>query len=116
MYIIILSDVKAGDVRSLPNGISPRFTALLSVRLSHCPAEKKEVAKMSTKKNAEISKDTSIEDMTNRKPQSVAYLMKEGIRCIRCGDPIWGTLESAAKEKGFSDEDVKRFVREINEL
>ncbi|GEM_PF-5336042 len=33
-----------------------------------------------------------------------------------CGEPIWGTLEEAAKEKGFSDEEIEGFVRDINEL
>jgi hypothetical protein len=33
-----------------------------------------------------------------------------------CGEPIWGTLEEAAKEKGFSDEEIEVFVREINAL
>lgn len=35
---------------------------------------------------------------------------------MRCGEPIWGTLDSAAKEKGFSEQDVDRFVKEINAL
>ncbi|MFP4528641.1 MAG: DUF1858 domain-containing protein [Candidatus Kapaibacterium sp.] len=69
-----------------------------------------------TQQKPKITKDTSIEEMTNLIPQSVTYLMKEGIRCIRCGDPIWGTLESAAIEKGFTPQDVERFVREINQL
>ena len=43
-----------------------------------------------------INKDITIEDLTSLVPESVKYLMDEGIRCIRCGDPIWGPLESAA--------------------
>lgn len=49
-------------------------------------------------------------------PDSVTYLMEQGIRCLRCGEPIWGTLESAAKEKGFNDEDIKKFVEELNKM
>jgi len=62
----------------------------------------------------EINKDITIEDLTTLVPESVKYLMDEGIRCMRCGEPIWGTLESAAKEKGFSGQDIERFVKEIN--
>ena len=64
----------------------------------------------------EITKDITIEDLTSLIQESVKYLMDEGIRCIRCGEPIWGTLESAAQEKGFSKQDIERFVKEINAL
>jgi len=32
-------------------------------------------------------------------PASVNYLPKKGIKCIACGEPIWGTFEEAAREK-----------------
>lgn len=63
-----------------------------------------------------IAKDTLIEDLVREMPDAVEYLMKSGIRCLRCGEPIWGSLESAAKEKGFSDEDVEKFVIDLNLL
>ena len=63
-----------------------------------------------------ISKNIPIEELIYRHPFSVDYLLKRGIKCIVCGEPIWGTLEDAAKEKGFSDYDVDRIVEEINEL
>ena len=63
-----------------------------------------------------ITKDITIEELTEELTVSVKYLMQEGIRCIVCGEPIWGTLEEAAKEKGFNDEDIERFVRELQEL
>jgi hypothetical protein len=30
-----------------------------------------------------------------------------------CGEPIWGTLEEAAKEKGFSDTEISKFISEM---
>ncbi len=63
-----------------------------------------------------ITKDIEIEDLVDLLPDSVTYLMEQGIRCLRCGEPIWGTLESAAKEKGFNDEDIKKFVEELNKM
>jgi len=63
-----------------------------------------------------LSKDISIEDLVNYKSVSVSYLRKKGIKCIACGEPIWGTLEEAAKEKGFSDEDIEVFIRELEGL
>jgi len=63
-----------------------------------------------------IDKDITIEELVNNYPESVSYLMKQGIRCIRCGEPIWGTLESASLEKGFSQQDIEKFVIELNML
>jgi len=63
-----------------------------------------------------INKNITIEDLINIKPQAVSYLMKNHIKCLACGEPIWGTLESVSKEKGYSDKDIEKFVRELNEL
>jgi len=64
----------------------------------------------------EITKDISIEELIEEVPSSVKYLMNEGIRCIVCGEPIWGTLEEAAEEKGFNADDIARFVKELQDL
>jgi len=64
----------------------------------------------------QITKETEIEDLVKLIPNSVVYLMEKGIRCLRCGEPIWGTLESAAKEKGFSDKQIVVFVNDLNKL
>ena len=60
-----------------------------------------------------ISKDTLIEDLVNDYSFSVKYLMENGIRCIMCGEPIWGTLEEAAKEKDYNDSEINKFVEEM---
>jgi len=64
----------------------------------------------------EVTKDISIEDLVNLKVDSVRYLADKGIKCIACGEPIWGTLEDAAREKGFTDNDIERFVKDLNKL
>jgi hypothetical protein len=63
-----------------------------------------------------IDKSITIEDLVQQVPGAVNYLFDKGIRCIRCGEPIWGTLEEAAKEKGFRDEDISHFVDDLNRL
>ncbi|MGM0496772.1 MAG: DUF1858 domain-containing protein [Bacteroidota bacterium] len=63
-----------------------------------------------------ITKDISIEELVDNVPQAVKYLMHEGIKCIACGEPIWGTLEEAAKEKGYNDQDIGRFVNDLQEF
>lgn len=64
----------------------------------------------------EITKDIEIEDLVRNYPFSVKYLSEKGIKCIACGEPIWGTLEEAAKEKGFDDNDIARFINEMHEM
>ena len=60
----------------------------------------------------EITKDILIEELVNNYPFSVRFLMEKGIRCIMCGEPIWGTLEEAAQEKDFPEADIEGFVQE----
>lgn len=63
-----------------------------------------------------ITKNIEIEDLVKDYPFSVKYLMEHGIKCIACGEPIWGTLEEAAKEKGFDDGSIDQFVNEMNAI
>ena len=63
-----------------------------------------------------INKETTIEDIVNYSAEAVRYLSKKGIKCIACGEPVWGTLEEAAEEKGFSQDEIEIFVKELNEL
>ena len=64
----------------------------------------------------EITKDILIEELVNNYPFSVRYLMEKGIRCIMCGEPVWGTLEEAAQEKDFPEADIEDFVQEMRQL
>ena len=63
-----------------------------------------------------ITKEIEIEDLVTTYPFSVRYFSQKGIRCIACGEPIWGTLEEAAKEKGFDDDQIDTFLSEMNEI
>ena len=64
----------------------------------------------------EITKDISIEDLVELIPDSVRYLSEKGIKCIACGEPIWGTLGEAVSEKGFSEKELAIFIQELNLL
>ena len=63
-----------------------------------------------------IDKKISIEELVETVPASVSYLSRKGIKCIACGEPIWGTLEEAALEKGFLKNEIEGFVRDLNAL
>lgn len=47
--------------------------------------------------------DVTIEELVEKIPQAPAVLRRFGIICIQCGEPVWGTLEELAKEKGIAD-------------
>lgn len=63
-----------------------------------------------------ITKEITIEELVENVRGSVKYLMEQGIRCIICGESIWGTLEEAAIEKGFTQEQIAVFVADLNEI
>jgi hypothetical protein len=44
-----------------------------------------------------IRKGIFIEDLVINLPESISYLKEKNINCIACGEPIWDTLEEAAK-------------------
>ena len=63
-----------------------------------------------------ISKDISIEELVEQYPFSVRFMAEKGIRCIACGEPIWGTLEEACQEKNMDDDKIKTIIEELNTL
>lgn len=63
-----------------------------------------------------IHKDMLIEDLVREMPQAVRYLGQHNIKCLECGEPIWGTLAEAARQKGHTEEDIERFVDALNAL
>lgn len=63
-----------------------------------------------------IRRTTLIEDLVTMLPESIRYLMDKGIKCLACGEPLWGTLEEAAREKGFPDDQIDEIVDELNRM
>jgi methionine synthase II (cobalamin-independent) len=63
-----------------------------------------------------ITKEIYIEDLVSDYPFSVRFLSERGVKCIACGEPIWGTLEEAAREKDFDDEAINRLVEELRSM
>ena len=61
-----------------------------------------------------IDKTTLIEEITEKYPELIGPLREHGIVCIRCGEPIWGTLEEVAREKGIKD--IDQLVKEMNRI
>ncbi len=57
------------------------------------------------------TKEINIEELVEDYSFAVQFLAKKGICCIACGEPIWGTLEEACEEKGFSAEVVEELTK-----
>lgn len=60
-----------------------------------------------------ITKDIEIEDLVRNYPASIKFLAEKGIKCIACGEPIWGTLAEAAEEKGMSQAEIETVVNDL---
>jgi methionine synthase II (cobalamin-independent) len=61
-----------------------------------------------------IHAEILIEDLVRAFPETIKILSEKGIRCLACGEPIWGTLAEAAKSKGYTDEQIKTLIAELN--
>ena len=60
-----------------------------------------------------IRRDITFEELVAQHPEAVRYLFGKGIQAIACGEPAWGTLEEAARLKGYTDEEIDRMVAEL---
>ncbi len=63
-----------------------------------------------------IRPDMQIEEIIEILPEAVAYLREKGIQCIMCGEPIWETMEEAAKNKNFNAREIESFTKELNQM
>ncbi len=59
-----------------------------------------------------IDAEIMVEDLVEEFPKAAGYLMEEGIVCIQCGEPVWGTLREAIERKGIPD--IEGIVSRLN--
>jgi hypothetical protein len=57
-----------------------------------------------------------VEDLIEQHPRSVGYLMDRGVVCMKCGEPVWGTLGELIRAKGLdvgtTIADLEKFLLE----
>ncbi len=63
--------------------------------------------------NVKISLDTPIEELVEQFPEAVGFLSRRGVRCIRCGEPLWCTVGELLVEDGV--ENPQLLIDELNE-
>ncbi len=61
-----------------------------------------------------ISRRISIEDLVATYPGAVTLLVRHGLPCLVCGEPVWGTFEEVARNNGKTDEEIEQLVAEMN--
>lgn len=61
-----------------------------------------------------IEPTTPIEALVEEVPGVVGYLIDQGLPCIVCGQPVWGTLGEMAREKGWTEEEIEELVANMN--
>ncbi len=64
----------------------------------------------------EINRETTIDEMVTAYPTAAGFLSRKGIRCIICGEPVWGTLADAAREKSIPEGELDAIIRELKEF
>lgn len=65
-------------------------------------------------KLTEIKATTTLEDIVKDYPELIRPLKEYGIKCVACGEPIWGTLEQNAVEKGIRN--LETIIKKLNKL
>jgi hypothetical protein len=60
-----------------------------------------------------ITLQTTVEDLIDAHPEAVTYLMGKGIRCMQCGEPVWGGIGELIHGKGLDKDDHVALFEEL---
>ncbi len=63
-----------------------------------------------------VTADQWIEDILREYPDAQDFLSENGIVCVMCGEPVWGSLEEQMEEKGFDDAKKVELVASLNKF
>jgi len=61
-----------------------------------------------------IVKSMEIEEIVEKYPETIDPMQQMGVQCMVCGEPVWGTLEEKAQEKGL--ENIDEIVEHLNTI
>ncbi len=59
----------------------------------------------------QVEPEDEVEDMLREHPRAVVFLREQGVVCLACGEPVWGTLGALLEDKGL---DVDQVLAELN--
>jgi len=46
-------------------------------------------------------------------PATVRFLINQGLPCVVCGEPFWGSVEELASGKGWDDPAIDKLVADL---
>ena len=59
-----------------------------------------------------VTLETPIEDIVQTYPEAVGFLTRKGIRCIRCGEPLWCSIGELLEEEKIPS--PQKMIDELN--
>lgn len=65
-------------------------------------------------KRSKIEANTTIEDIVKDYPELIRPLREFGIKCVACGEPLWGTLKENANDKGIGN--LETILKQLNKM
>ena len=64
-----------------------------------------------------ITKSTNLGELSNTYPELVEALVNDyGLHCVGCMTAAFETLEEGAKVRGFSDKEIDKMVKKLNQI
>ncbi|MCD6463861.1 MAG: DUF1858 domain-containing protein [Thermotogae bacterium] len=63
-----------------------------------------------------IDAHTPIFEIVKKYPYLIEHFLRHGIKCIVCGDVLWGTLEEEARKQGITSGELQRIIEEANRM
>ena len=67
-----------------------------------------------SEKGLKITFKTSVEDLALTYPKAVSFLTGRGVRCIRCGEPLWCSIGELFEQDKVKDH--QKLLQELNEF
>ena len=61
-----------------------------------------------------VTREMFVEDMLADYPESNQFFLDKGLRCLKCGEPYWGSVEEFLEESNV--EDIDGMIAELNEM
>ncbi len=65
-------------------------------------------------KTKEITKQTLINELIEKNPETISVLMGYGLHCIGCHFSEFDTLENGAMMHGMSEEEIDLMIKDVN--
>ncbi len=62
-----------------------------------------------------ITRNTAIDELVRICPKAIGLLIEEGLPCVVCGEPFWGTLGELATSKGWNDPAIEQLVSKLQQ-